>query len=354
MSTADGPPDPSSQPDADKGANNSSMVASVNIHFAPVIPVSNIATNKEATGPQKQPSRREKWWQWAITLIMLALTALTVPQFNDGVIRHMSRRPNTSSGTAPEIPTLSAKKPDSPPIEESKPGSVPPPPRHSPKPSQSAVQSGTSNQQSVQSGTNNQQTTTGPGGITQTMTGSPGGIQVGHDLNVFTQKPDRALNADDVQRAVELLKKAENAPEIYFITSPTDVRANSEINRFKGKLMKVFAYAGWFPIEEHDVHNGGFSSVEEGSSGPSQGQGIGCSQPRNPTSASQLAIKAFSVLHYPCQHLSYEQSRGGCSKLSFAFALCVVCFCGGKNRWRAIDGFSNLVDDDGTSLFRKL
>jgi len=130
----------------------------------------------------------------------------------------------------------------------------------------------------------------------QTMTNSPGGMQAGHDLTVFgpLPPPARVLNPDDVKEAVGLLKQVKDG-SIFFITYPTQVPDHGEISSFTDKLEDVFSEAGWMTYRERNNYLG-FSTVGGG--------GIGCSTPQKMTPASELAIKALLILHYPCTHPS--------------------------------------------------
>jgi hypothetical protein len=141
-----------------------------------------------------------------------------------------------------------------------------------------------------QEGNDNQQ-------IVQTMTNSPGGMQAGRDITVFgpIPKPSRTLNPDDVNRAVALLSQAKNEPSIIFITYPTNAREGGEISTFTHQLQNVFIKAGWMAVQERNLQIGLFVGRTDG---------IGCSSPSNPTPESQLAMKALSILHYPCTHPS--------------------------------------------------
>jgi hypothetical protein len=148
-----------------------------------------------------------------------------------------------------------------------------------------------------QAGNDNQQ-------VVQTMTNSPGGMQAGRDLTVFgpIPKPNRTLDPDDVSRAVALLSKAKNGPSIVFITYPTNAPERGEISTFTYQLENVFIKGGWMAIRERNYQTGSFIGVVDGS--PWSGEGVGCSLPSNPTPESQLAVKALSILHYPCTHPS--------------------------------------------------
>jgi hypothetical protein len=148
-----------------------------------------------------------------------------------------------------------------------------------------------------QAGNDNQQ-------VVQTMTNSPGGMQAGRDLTVFgpIPTPSRTLNPDDVNRAVALLKQAKNGPRITFITNPTNAPERGEISNFTYQLENVFSKGGWAVVRERNVQWGSFIGAVDGSSW--SGEGIGCSSPSNPTPESQLAVKALSILHYPCTHPS--------------------------------------------------
>jgi hypothetical protein len=106
---------------------------------------------------------------------------------------------------------------------------------------------------------------------------------------------------------VELLKQADRGTSIFFITYPTQAKEGGEISNFEGELENVFSQGGWQPYLERNIHLGNFRSMGERSS--SEGEGIGCSLPDHPTPASEVAIKALSLLHYPCTHPSVSQPQ---------------------------------------------